>query len=213
MSRWRFSCGLHLSTAFQGSPLHRLTGWCRVFCLPGSLCSEAVTLSMVPREWLRVSISENYCFSQQQKEGKEVPAAGNERTEQYGEEPEETLAFGVVVLAESLALELWDFYSETEPDSSGEGPEPPAGAAASGSGVQSSAQRPLNLRQGEAQNAEPVDPRNRMPKPDRRVSACAVARPSPGALAAVGGGSSEPDVRDAYVSAPGRGGRRLHPPC
>ncbi|CAM9543937.1 unnamed protein product [Rangifer tarandus platyrhynchus] len=72
---------------------------------------------------------------------------------------------------------------------------------------------PVSPLPGEAQNAEPVDPRNRMPKPDRRVSACAVARPSPGALAAVGGGSSEPDVRDAYVSAPGRGGRRLHPPC
>ena len=48
MSRWRLSCGLHLSTAFQGSPLHRLTGCCRVFCLPGSLSLEAVTLSMVP---------------------------------------------------------------------------------------------------------------------------------------------------------------------
>lgn len=41
--------------------------------------------------------------------------------------------------------------------------------------------------------------------------ACAVAQP-PG-RARAGGGSSEADVRDAGVSAPGRGGRRLHPPC
>ena len=57
--------------------------------------------------------------SQQQKE---VPTAGNEeRTEQCTEELEETLAFRVVILAENLAVELWGFYSETEPDSSRKG--------------------------------------------------------------------------------------------
>lgn len=61
--------------------------------------------------------------SQQQKE---VPTAGNEeRTEQCTEELEETLAFRVVILAENLAVELWGFYSETEPDSSRKGARDP----------------------------------------------------------------------------------------
>ena len=84
--------------------------------------------------------------SQQQKE---VPAAGSEeKTEQCTEGLGETLAFRVVILAENLAVELWAFTARQSLTVPGRGPGTPAGASASRSGVQSSAQQPVNLRLG-----------------------------------------------------------------
>lgn len=85
--------------------------------------------------------------SQQQKEGKEVPTTrSEERTEQYTEELEETLTFRIIILAETLNCGA--FIGRQSLTVAGRGPETPAGAAASRTGVQSAAQQPLNLTLG-----------------------------------------------------------------